>query len=120
MEVFKEFSLDKFLQLLAEQIIEDDSSLWTGFNSASWSRTSRRPASVSLDHLAHTVLTFNLGIISACDSLRRLLEEFLAVFDVMVDTDPEVNTRRLHLELWNYFYEPLVSCPGSIELAFST
>ena len=45
-EVFKVFSLDKILQRLVEQIIQDDSWVGTGVNSASWSRTSWRTASV--------------------------------------------------------------------------
>ena len=45
----------------------------------------------------------------SCDSLRILLEEFLEDFQVKGDTDPEVDSPVAH---WNYFYEPLVSCPG--------
>ena len=78
----------------------------------------------------------------SCDSLRRLLDEFLEDFYVKVDTDPEVDlpvalekldfstsplylalrsTCRLHLESWMFFYEPLVSCPGCVSVeAFKT
>ena len=41
-EVVKVFSMDRVLQRLAEQIIEDDILGRAGFNSASWSRTARR------------------------------------------------------------------------------
>ena len=41
------FSQDKVLQHFVEQIIVDSCWAWTGFNSASWSRTSKRSASVS-------------------------------------------------------------------------
>ena len=44
-EVFAVLSQDKVLQRFVEQIIDDDKVVLAGFNSVSWSRTSKRPAS---------------------------------------------------------------------------
>ena len=44
----------------------------------------------------------------SCDSLRRLLEEFLSVFYVFADTDPQVDSL-FALENHDFFNEPFVS-----------
>ena len=77
------------------------------------------------DRLSHC-FTWNLDIISAslllrhfahvpCDSLRRLLEEFLHDFYMKVDTNPEVASL-LALKIW-ISTSPLhltVACPGYV------
>ena len=66
-KVFKVLCQNKVLQRFVEQIIIDDTVVWTGFNSASRSRTSKRPALEVFrrDHLARAVSVGNVDIISA-------------------------------------------------------
>ena len=49
-----------------------------------------------------------------CDSLRRLLKEFLEDSYVEVDTELEVNLP-VALENLNFFFQPLVSCLDASE-----
>ena len=53
----------------------------------------------------------------SCDGLRRLLEEFEDFYD-KVDPDPEVDSP-VALGKLDFFYEPLVSCPGCVSIEAS-
>ena len=99
-EVLMVLSQNKVLQRFVEQIVDDLCWAWTGFNSASRSRTSSAPrlsravwrgssgAVLRREHVAHAVSFGNLDIIStsslsgrhllSCDSLRKFSKNSLS------------------------------------------
>ena len=104
---------------------------WTGINSVSWSRTSKRPALLlwksdlslrgavlrrdqllALSHLEAWTLFLRAPFSGTgprvCGSLRWLLEEFQVVFCVKVHTNPEVDSP-IALGNLDFFHEHLVS-----------
>ena len=108
----------------------DSCRVWTGFNSASWSRTSKRGyggAILRRDQVCRAVPTWKPGhyfnellfwqtlalmFATVCGGFWK---NFLR-FSVWWWTRILRSARRVHLEIWNCFHDSLVSGPGCISL----
>ena len=69
---------------------------------------------LTLSHLELGHYFFKLLVWQTPALVTEVLEEFLELSYVKVFSDPEVDSL-VHLKIWNYFYEPLVSAPGLLD-----
>ena len=110
----------RFCSVLLSRSSRPASEAWRGSGGAVLRRDQVRSRCLTWKpgHYFYELLFWQTLALVSCDSLRWLLEEFLAVFYANVHTNPEVDSRS-HLKILIFSTSPLylaISPPGCVSL----